>query len=172
MDIFKDKKSEIDKIKRECEEEYERKHEQQIIENYHEDFSKNEKIIKPFSEIIANIVGEDTYQEFAEKTGLGHDMFYSLKKRVNKENPSYKSTIVSVCVGYNVGYEIARELLRSQGSVFNPHSSVDAAYVTILTECRGKTVEECNDLLEKMGIKKMYRLGACARRPRKSQKNL
>ncbi len=29
MNIFKDKKSEINKIKRECEEEYERKHKQQ-----------------------------------------------------------------------------------------------------------------------------------------------
>ncbi|MBP3477334.1 MAG: hypothetical protein J6K48_13630 [Lachnospiraceae bacterium] len=39
---------------------YEEEHEQQILERYKEDRSNNEKMIKPFSELIAEIFGEDT----------------------------------------------------------------------------------------------------------------
>lgn len=170
MSIFKDNKLEKEKIKEAVIVKYEEEQEQQIIQRYEEDYSNNLKMIKPFNEIIGNIFGDDTYDEFQAKTGLGHDMFYSLKKRVNRDNPCNKSTIVSVCVGYNVGLQIAQELLRSQGSSFNPHSKRDSAYIMLLTQYRGKTVEECNELLEKVGIRKSFRLGACARRPRKTKK--
>lgn len=175
MEIFKnrnDSNLEKEKVRKETIEKYEEALEQQIIQRFREDQSNNEKIIKPFTKMIEDILGDDTYDEFQAKTELGHDMFYSLKKRVNKDNPCNKSTIVSVCVGYNVGLQIAEELLRSQGSSFNPHSERDAAYIMLLTECRGKTVEECNDLLEKIGVKKSFRLGACARRPRKTKKSM
>ncbi len=172
MSFFKDDKLIEEKIKEEVKEKYEEEREQQIISRYEKDYSNSQKMIKPFIEIFAEIIGTDTYNEFLEKTGLGKDTFYNLKKWVNRDNPSSKVTIVSVCVGYNVGLQIARELLRSQGSSFNPHSKNDSAYMMLLTECRGKTVEECNEILEKVGIKKNCRLGVCARRPRKSKKSM
>ena len=45
-----------------------------------------------------------------------------------------------------------------------PHNKIDSAYITLLSEYRGKTVDECNVLLEKLEIKKDDRLGTCARR--------
>lgn len=170
MSIFRDDKLVKEKIKEEVIEKYEEEQEQQIISRYNEDYSNSQKMIKPFKEIFADIVGTDTPAEFEEKTGLRGQMLSTLKKWVNRETPSSKGTIVSVCVGYNVGLPIAQELLRSQGSSFNPHSKRDSAYIMLLTECRGKTVEECNEILKKIGIKKTFRLGVCTRRPRKTKK--
>lgn len=172
MNIFKDDDFEKEKIKEEAIEKYEEEHEQQILERYQEDRSNNEKMIKPFSELIAEIFGEDTYDVFQAKTGLGHDMFYTLRDKTDARNQRSKNTIVSVCVGYDVGLKIAEELLRSQGSSFNPHSAIDSAYIMLLTEYRGKTVDECNELLEKLNIKESYRLGACATRQRQSKKDM
>lgn len=172
MSIFRDDNLEKEKIKGEAIEKYEEEHEQQIISRYKEDCLNNQKIIKPFRELFADIVGTDTYNDFQVKTGLGLSMFYALKDRTNKEDPCSKGTIVSICVGYNVGLQIAEELLRSLGSSFNPHGKRDSAYIVLLTEYRGKTVEECNELLEKLDIPKKYRLGVCTRKPRKPKKKI
>lgn len=172
MSIFRDDKLEKEKAKEEFIKEYEENREQQIIRRYHEDCSNNEKIIKPFSEIFKDIVGDDKYRDFQDKTGLGTSMFYALRDRVDKEDPTSKGTIVSVCVGYNVGLQIAEELLRSQGSSFNPHGKRDSAYIMLLTEYRGKTVEECNELLEKLKIPKKYWLGIYTKKPRKTKNKI
>lgn len=42
------------------------------------------------------------------------------------------------------------------------------AYIFLLTECRGKSVMECNEILEALGIEEKYRLGSYARRDNKS----
>lgn len=170
MSMFKDNMIENEKVKRDIIEKYEEEHEQQIVQRYKEDMENNEKMIKPFSEIMREIIGTDTYIEFQNKTELGYDLFYKVKGSVDAKTQCAKNTIVSVCVGYNVGLKIAEELLRSQGSSFNPHNKTDSAYIMLLTEYRGKTVSECNELLEKLGIRKSYRLGVCARRPRKTKK--
>lgn len=172
MSIFKEDKPNKEKIEKGIIEKYNEEREKQIIRRYNDDIQNNEKMIKPFTEIIKDIIGDDTLDEFQDKTELGKDMFYNLKKRVNKDNPCRKSTIVSVCVGYGVGLQIAEELLRSQGSSFNPHSDRDSAYITLLTEYRGKSIEECNKLLEKLNVRKEDRLGVCARRPRKTKKKV
>lgn len=170
MSIFRDDILEKEKIRKEAIVKYEEEQEQQIISRYNEDYSNRQKMIKPFTEIFAEIVGTDTYNEFQDKTGLGPTMFYNLRKWVGRKKPCSKSTIVSVCVGYDVGLKIAEELLRSQGSAFNPHNKIDSAYIMLLSEYRGRTVDECNVLLEKLEIKKEDRLGTCARRPRKSKR--
>lgn len=172
MSIFKDYDLEKEKIRKEAIEKYEEEHERQIISHYDEDCNKSEIIVKSFQKILKDIIGEDTYIQFQDKTGLSANMFYDLKKWVGRQRPSSKSTIVSVCVGYDVGLKIAEELLRSQGSILNPHNKTDSAYIVILSEYRGKTVDECNALLEKLGIKKTDRLGTCARRPRQSKKGI
>lgn len=172
MNIFKDDKLEKEKIKKEVIEKYEEEHEQQIIRRYKRDYENKQNIIKPFTEIFEGIIGGDGYKKFQDKTELGVSMYYTLKGRVNKEDPTSKATIVSVCVGYNVGLQIAEELLRSQGSSFNPHGKRDSAYIMLLTEYRGKTVEECNKLLEKLGIEKKYWLGTYTRKPRKIKQKI
>lgn len=97
-------------------------------------------MIKPFTELFAEIVGSDTYNEFQDKTGLSSSMLYDLRNWISIRKPCSKSTIVSICVRYDIGLKITEELLRSQGSSFNPHNKTDFAYITLLTEYRGKSV--------------------------------
>ena len=165
MDVFKNDKYEKEKTIKE----YEKNREQQIIKRFEEDCYNNEKIIKPFSEIFKNIIGEDSYVRFERKTGLGKSMFYALQNRVGKDEPTSKGTVVSICVGYEMGLTIAKELLESQGSSFNPHSKRDTAYIMLLTEFRGKKIDECNKVLEEIGIPKKYWLGNYTKKPRKPQ---
>lgn len=170
MSIFRDNVHEKEKAEKEIIQKHEKVREQQIITRYMEDILNNQKMIKPFIEIISEIIGNDTCEEFMDKTGLSKDMYYTIKNQTAKDKPHKKSTIVSVCVGYDAGIQIAEELLQSQGSHFNPHSKIDSAYILLLTEYRGKSVDECNELLERLEIKKTDRLGVCARQPYKRKK--
>ena len=149
--------------------EYENNRTAEILKRFYDDIEKNQRMIKPFSEIVQEIIGDDDYHQFQYKTGLSADMYYNLPKRINKENPTKKSTIVSLCIGYNVGIQVALELMRSQGSYFSPHNDIDNAYVMLLTEFRGKSVEECDRILEQLNIKipSTSRLGVHATKPRK-----
>lgn len=40
----------------------------------------------------------------------------------------------------------------------------DYAYTFLLTRCRGKNIDECNAILEKLGIESKYWLGSFARK--------
>lgn len=170
MSIFKDNEYEKEIAEKEIIQKHEKEREQQIIARYKEDVLNNQKMIKPFTEIIMDIIGTDTREEFMDKTGLSQDMYYNIKNQTAIDKPHHKNTIVSVCVGYDAGIQIAEELLKSQGSLFNPHSKVDSAYILLLTEYRGKSVDKCNELLETLEIKKTDRLGVCARQPYKRKK--
>ena len=54
--------------------------------------------------------------------------------------------------------------------MLNRFNKNDYAYSFILTQCRGKSVDECNEILKKLGIEEGYLLGEYARKPRKKRK--
>lgn len=149
--------------------EYENNRTAEILKRFYDDIEKNQRMIKPFGEIVQEIIGDDDYNSFQNKTGLSANMYYTLLSRTDKKKQTKKSTIVSLCIGYNVGIQVALELMRSQGSYLNPHSDIDNAYVMLLTEFRGKSVEECDEILEQLNIEvsKDYRLGVHATKSRK-----
>lgn len=167
MSIFKDNEYEKEIAEKAIIQKYEKEREQQIIARFNEDILNNQKMIKPFTEIIMEIIGTDEWGDFMNKTGLSKDMYYNIQ---NQSMPHKKRTIVSVCVGYDAGVQIAEELLQSQGSHFNPHSKTDSAYILLLTEYRGKSVDECNELLKRLEIEKADWLGVYARQPYKRKK--
>lgn len=170
MSIFKETTSTLKKTEEEIIIKYEENRDTEIIKRYKEDCYKNEKMIIPFTKLFAEIIGEDSYHEFMIKTGLSQSMFYDLQHWVSKKRPCSRPTIISVCVGYNVGLQIAQELLRSQGSYFNPHNEIDSAYILLLTEYRGKSIDECNKILDKLKISKSFQLGVHARKPKQVKK--
>ena len=59
---------------------------------------------------------------------------------------------------------MTQALLYSLGLGFNRFSKRDYAYTFLLTRCRGKTIDECNQILEKLGIEQKYWLGSYAKR--------
>lgn len=160
MSIFKD--NTIKKTKAE----YEEERLVHILERREKDREKNNQVITPFCEIAKRIIGNDNYKQFEYKTGLSANMYYDIQKRKGKDTPCQKSTIVSLCIGYGMGLQVANELLKSEGSAFIPNCDRDEAYIILLTEFRDKSIDECNYILEKMNIKPSDRLGQYARKPR------
>ncbi len=59
---------------------------------------------------------------------------------------------------------MTQALLNSLGLDFNRFNKRDYAYTLLLTRCRGKGIEECNEILEELGIEEKYWLGFHARK--------
>lgn len=128
------------------------------------DYEKSTVYNKSFGELISEILECETYMSFAEKTHLSENMLYRLKKQVDEKDPPQRNTLISVAVGYNLDLMMTQALLYSLGLGFNRFSKRDYAYTFLLTRCRGKTIDECNQILEKLGIEQKYWLGSYAKR--------
>lgn len=128
------------------------------------DYETSTKYNKPFSELIGEILEGETYMTFAEKTHLSENMLYRLKKQVDEKDPPQRNTLVSVCVGYNLDLMMTQALLYSLGLGFNRFSKRDYAYTFLLTRCRGKNIDECNEILKELGIEERYWLGSYAKK--------
>lgn len=114
--------------------------------------------------MISSVLEDATYKSFADKTQLSANMLYRLKKQVDEKDPPQRNTLITVAVAYNLDLMMTQALLYSLGLGFNRFSKRDYAYTFLLTRCRGKSIDECNDILEKLGIEEKYRLGRHARR--------
>lgn len=71
---------------------------------------------------------------------------------------------MSVAVGYNLDYQLTEKLCDSIGVTFVLSNTRDYAYQFLLTNCRGKSVDECNEILEQLGIEERYCLGSHAQK--------
>lgn len=128
------------------------------------DFANSTKYNKSFREMIREILDGETDMSFSYKTGLSPNMLSRLRNRVDKNDPPQRSTLISVCIGYDLDLMMAQSLLYSLGLGFNRFSDRDYAYTFLLTRCRGKSIEECNEIIEKLGVSKKYWLGSYARK--------
>lgn len=128
------------------------------------DYENSTKYNKSFSELISSVLKDETYMSFANKTQLSENMLYRLKKQVDEKDPPQRSTLISVAVGYNLDLMMTQALLYSLGLGFNRFSKRDYAYTFLLTRCRGKTIDECNEILEKLEIEEKYWLGSYAKK--------
>lgn len=131
------------------------------------DYDTFSKYNKSFGELISEILEDETYMSFAEKTQLSENMLYRLKTQVDKKNPPQRNTLISVSVGYNLDLMMTQALLYSLGLDFNRFSERDYAYTFLLTRCRGKSIDECNEILKGLKIEQKYWLGSYARRKNK-----
>ena len=113
---------------------------------------------------ISSVLEDETYKSFADTTQLSANMLYRLKKQVDEKDPPQRNTLITVAVAYNLDLMMTQALLYSLGLGFNRFSKRDYAYTFLLTRCRGKSINQCNDILEKLGIEEKYRLGPHARR--------
>lgn len=129
-----------------------------------DDYEKSTKYNKSFGELISEVLDGETYYDFSDKTGLSANMLYRLKKQVDEKDPPQRNTLITVAVVYNLDLMMTQALLYSLGLGFNRFSKRDYAYTFLLTRCRGKSIDACNDILEKLGIEEKYWLGSHARR--------
>ena len=137
---------------------------EKLEQEFMDDYEKSTRYNKPFSQLISEILDGETYSSFAEKTHLSENMLYRLKKQVDEKDPPQRSTLISVAVGYGLDLMMTQALLYSLGLGFNRFSRRDYAYTFLLTRCRRKRVDECNEILGELGIEKRYWLGSYAKR--------
>lgn len=138
-----------------------------LIEKFNRDYKLFSEYNKSFSDLMNEVLKGESEKEFMIKTGLGIGMMYRLKNQISKEDIPNRCTIISVCIGYDLDIMMAQTLLHSLGLDFNCYNKRDYAYAFILTECRGKNIEECNEILKALGVQEKDLLGY---RPRKSKK--
>lgn len=141
-----------------------------IKNQFNKDFKMYNKHIKSFREIINEILEGETQSTFVMKTELSPNMFSRIRTQIDKENPPQRSTIMSVAVGYNLDYQLTSALLDSIGLAFILSNPRDYAYQFLLTNCRGKSINECNEILEALGVEEKYWLGFHARQTRTNKK--
>ena len=51
------------------------------------DYENSTRYNKPFSALISDVLENETYKSFADKTGLSENMLYRLKKQVDEKDP-------------------------------------------------------------------------------------
>lgn len=139
---------------------------EKIVKQFERDFANSTKYNKSFTEMIGEVLEGETYMSFAEKTKLCANQLYRLRKRVDEKDPPQRNTLISVCVAYDLDLMMTLALLNSLGLDFNRFNKRDYAYTFLLTRCRGKSIDECNEILKGLGIEKRYWLGAYARKTR------
>ena len=147
---------------------YTKKEWDKVQKQFYKDYELYNGKVQSFSELINKILENETETTFANKTELSPNMFSRIRNYVSKSDPPQRSTLMSICVGYEIDYPLAQRLFDSLGVGFSFQSKRDYAYIFLLTECRGKSVMECNEILEALGIEEKYRLGSYARRNNKS----
>lgn len=139
---------------------------EKIKHEFERDFGFFTKYNKSFQELIGDILKGESEKEFMIKTGLGVGMIYRLRNQVSEEDIPNRCTLISVCIGYNLDLMMAQALLHSLGLDFNCYNKRDYAYAFLLTRCRGKDIDECNEILKDLGLKEKDFLGY---RPRKKK---
>ncbi|MCI6812974.1 MAG: hypothetical protein SOX11_11860 [Lachnospiraceae bacterium] len=136
---------------------------EKLEKEFKADLNNSRKYNKSFSELINAILEGETQSSFADKTGLSETMLSRLRNRVDEKDPPAKKTVVTVCIAYHLDLMMTLALLHSVGSDFNPHNKRDYAYAYLLTRCRDKSVDECNEILKELEIEEKYWLGTYAR---------
>ena len=143
---------------------YLEKERKDLEEQFNNDFKRYNSHIKSFRVLINEILDGETEGTFVRKTGLSPNMFSRIRTQVDKKDPPQRSTLISIAIGYNLDYQITSELLKSIGVRFILSNPRDYAYQFLLTNCRGKSVDDCNEILEALGIEEKHWLGMHARK--------
>ena len=135
-----------------------------IIDEYKFDWKRSLKIVKSFSNMMQEILEGETGSKFADKTGLNTNMLSKFRYSYTPQNPPRMYTFISVCIGYQISYTLAQQLLQSICLPFNPLNKQHAAYIALLTHCRGCNIAQCNEILQRMGVDEKFFLGSPERK--------
>lgn len=137
---------------------------EKLQKEFEKDYANSTKYNKSFRTLIREVLEGETDMAFSYKTGLSPNMLSRLRNRVDEKDPPQRNTLISVCIGYNLDLLMTQSLLYSLGLGFNRNNKRDYAYSFLLTRCRGKSIEECNEILKGLGVEERYWLGQHARK--------
>lgn len=97
----------------------------------------------------------------SELTGLNSEIF-----RVNMYKPNCTidmALIISICIGFKLSPILTQRLLLSAGMDFRLSNPEHLAYIFLLEHCNELDIEECNNILEYLGVPRTRQLGSHGR---------
>jgi len=107
--------------------------------------------------------------KFCNCTNL-HRKFY--KEFLKEGYIPRMNTFVSMCMGFSLDLPTAESLLASTRYSFDRRNRIHCAYMFLLTHYQGLCIEDCNKILNKLGIdEEKYLLGTFYRDDREERKN-
>lgn len=71
--------------------------------------------------------------------------------------------VISICIGFNLSSTLSGSLLRSAGLNFRLSNPEHLAYIFLLEHCNELDIDECNKILEYLGVPKARQLGSHGR---------
>ena len=131
----------------------EKKEIEQIKQKFEENFELSKKNNKNFGEMFKTILDEKeiTKEEFIQEVGLTGKTFDRYLK--NTTDPSLKS-IISFAVAFELDMLNVITLLRAGGYGIDFTDRTQYAYSYLITDCKGMSITECNEILSELGINK------------------
>jgi transcriptional regulator with XRE-family HTH domain len=117
------------------------------------DFESSKKNNSSFRQIMNEFIRDYgiTVDRFMRKTHLSKSTYYNLVE--GKRKPDIE-TVVAMAVVFKISLRNIENLLRAIGLGFKHTSRVHHAYTQLIERHSGKSITECNEALEKMGITK------------------
>jgi hypothetical protein len=136
-------------------------------------YEEADDIQRPFGETVKSIMikqgitkkwgGQEIIDtnSAAELTGLNEGIF---KSTMYKPDCTISmSLVISMCIGFMLGSVFTSMLLNSAGLHFRLTNPEHIAYLFLLEHCKDSDIEECNAILEHLGIPKTKQLGSTER---------
>lgn len=97
----------------------------------------------------------------SELTGLNSEIF---RRNMYKPNCTIDmALVISICIGFNLSSTLSGSLLRSAGLNFRLSNPEHLAYIFLLEHCNELDIDECNKILEYLGVPKARQLGSHGR---------
>lgn len=91
-------------------------------------------------------------------TGLNKDIFR--KNMYKRDCVVDMALVISICIGFQLSDHYTGWLLNAAGLHFRLDNPDHLAYIFLLDYCRDMTINECNEVLEKVGVRKSRQLGS------------
>lgn len=101
------------------------------------------------------------YAKASRLTKLNQDVF---RKSIRNPNANIDMSIVmSICIGLKLSAVLTDRLLQSAGLAFRLDNPEHLAYIFLLEYCKDFDIDQCNQLLKDLGIRKERLLGSHGR---------
>ena len=122
-----------------------------LVEKFNNDFETVGTITNSFAKMFNTLLEHKqiTKEEFLEEVGLSEDTFDNYSK--GKKDPSLRG-LTAFCVAFEIDNNSFLKLLSAGGYSINCKKKRDCAYSFLMTDCMGMTLQECNEVLKKIGL--------------------
>jgi len=129
---------------------------------FNKEFVETSECQVSYEQIVGGLMKKKNIdaKEASLLTGLNENLFKNLDKAGGKVQ---KRFIISIAVGFRLDVHLTEYMLESCGMTFCESSKVDKAYIYLIENHKGESIEDCNGILRDLGIEGKDMLGELTR---------